>query len=90
MFAKLAILVSALSILAVATPYPGGGGGGGGGGSSCTTGSLQCCDTTGTASDPAVASVLAGLGITVQDVNALIGLTCTPITVIGVGSGSSW
>ncbi|KAI0750516.1 fungal hydrophobin-domain-containing protein [Fomes fomentarius] len=60
MFAKLAILVSALSILAVATPSP----------------------AVGAPVDP-------GLGITVQDVNALVGLTCTPITVIGVGSGSS-
>ena len=41
------------------------------------------------ASDPSIANVLKGLGIVVQDVDALVGLTCDPITVIGVGSGSS-
>ncbi|RPD71287.1 hypothetical protein L226DRAFT_468823, partial [Lentinus tigrinus ALCF2SS1-7] len=39
------------------------------------------------ASDPSIATVLKGLGISVQDVNALVGLNCSPITVIGVGSG---
>ena len=41
------------------------------------------------ASDPSIANILKGLGIVVQDVDALVGLTCDPITVIGVGSGSS-
>ena len=39
------------------------------------------------ATDPAIAKELGVLGIVVQDVDALIGLTCSPVTVIGVGSG---
>ena len=42
-----------------------------------------CCQTVTTASDPAAASIIKSLGIVVQDVNALVGLTCTDVTVIG-------
>ncbi|KAL0563591.1 hypothetical protein V5O48_018475, partial [Marasmius crinis-equi] len=59
---------------------------GGGGGESCP--GLKCCQSTSTASDPATAGILAGLGIVVQDVNALLGLNCSPITVIGGGNGA--
>ncbi|KAI1785627.1 fungal hydrophobin [Ganoderma leucocontextum] len=55
----------------------------------CATGDLQCCDTTETAGSPAGAALLGLLGIVVQDVNVLLGVTCSPITVIGVGTGSS-
>ena len=41
------------------------------------------------ASDPSIANILKGLGIVVQDVDAIVGLTCSPITVIGVGSSDS-
>ena len=57
---------------------------------SCSTGALQCCDTVEKASDPSAAAILASIGVVVQDVNALVGLTCSPITVIGVGTGDSW
>ena len=57
---------------------------------SCSTGALQCCDTVEKASDPAVTSILESIGVVVQDVNALVGLTCSPVTVIGVGSSGSW
>ncbi|KDQ50534.1 hypothetical protein JAAARDRAFT_141921 [Jaapia argillacea MUCL 33604] len=75
-----------LSILAVAiaawdtTPIPA---------SQCTTGPIQCCDTVEPASSPAAAGILKSIGVVVQDVTTLVGLTCSPITVIGVGSGSS-
>ncbi|OSC97263.1 fungal hydrophobin [Trametes coccinea BRFM310] len=84
MFAKLFTL-AALAILAAATPAPVPGGGGSG--SSCSTGAIQCCDSVVPADSAAAAGILAGLGIVVQDVNALVGLTCSPITVVGVGSG---
>lgn len=58
--------------------------------SDCSTGPIQCCNTVTQGSDPAAAGVLAGLGIVLQDVNVLVGLTCTPVTVIGAGgSGCS-
>ncbi|KAI0738358.1 fungal hydrophobin-domain-containing protein [Daedaleopsis nitida] len=88
MFSKLFAL-STLAILAVATPTPGGGGGGNPP-SGCSTGPIQCCNTVTTPSDPAAAGIIALLGIVVQDLTIPVGLTCSPITVIGVGgSGCS-
>ncbi|KAH9940196.1 hydrophobin [Epithele typhae] len=69
MLANTLLAVSAVSILAAATPPP----------------AAQCCQTSGSASDPAISTVLAGLGIVVQDVDALVGLTCSAVFVVGVG-----
>ena len=85
MFAKL-FTITSLAILAAATPTPGGGSGSG----SCSTGPIQCCNTVEKASDPAAAGILSSIGVVVQDVNALVGLTCSPVTVVGVGSSGSW
>ena len=41
------------------------------------------------ASDPAASLLLGLLGIVIQGVDALVGLDCSPITVIGVGTGNS-
>ncbi|KAF9258811.1 hypothetical protein L218DRAFT_909088, partial [Marasmius fiardii PR-910] len=48
----------------------------------------QCCQQTGTVTDPLISAVLTLLGINVSDVTALIGLNCVPITVIGSGNGA--
>ena len=66
MFAKVAIAIS--FALAVAAQQ-------------CNTGPIQCCNSFGKASDPAIAKELGLLGVTLQDVNVPIGLQCTPISV---------
>ncbi|KAF8986972.1 fungal hydrophobin-domain-containing protein [Cyathus striatus] len=53
-----------------------------------TTGSLQCCDSTGTASDASISKLLGLLGVVVQDITALVGVTCSPISVVGVSGNS--
>ncbi|KAL0573312.1 hypothetical protein V5O48_008633 [Marasmius crinis-equi] len=82
--------LSAMTTLAVATTIAkrGGGGEGGGGGDAppTTCSGLQCCESVTTASDPSAAAALAAIGVIVGDVNALVGLNCSPITVIGGGS----
>ncbi|KAK0443346.1 fungal hydrophobin-domain-containing protein [Desarmillaria tabescens] len=62
----------------------------GGDGATCTTGTAQCCDSTESASalSPAVATLLGLLGVVVSDIAANVGVTCSPISVIGVGGNS--
>ncbi|TFK79367.1 fungal hydrophobin, partial [Polyporus arcularius HHB13444] len=56
---------------------------------SCSTGPLQCCQQTQTANSLGVGIILGLLGIVLQDLTALVGLDCSPITVIGVGTGNT-
>ncbi|KAI0065201.1 fungal hydrophobin [Artomyces pyxidatus] len=55
----------------------------------CSTGPVQCCNTVEPASAPSVAALLGLLGVVLQGVDVLVGLTCTPISVIGVITGNS-
>ncbi|RPD65519.1 fungal hydrophobin [Lentinus tigrinus ALCF2SS1-7] len=55
----------------------------------CSTGSIQCCQSTEKANSAAGSAFLGLLGIVLKDTNVLIGLDCSPITVVGVGSGNS-
>ncbi|KZT30289.1 hydrophobin [Neolentinus lepideus HHB14362 ss-1] len=80
-FTKVAA-IAAIATLAAASPVPGSSG-------SCNTGPVQCCNSVKSASDPTTAGLLGLLGIVVQDVTASVGLQCTPISVIGAGSGAS-
>ena len=82
MFSKVFTLAA---ILAVATAAPNSAPA-----STCSTGAIQCCNSVEKASDPAAAAILASIGVVVQDIDALVGLTCSPVTVIGVGTGDSW
>ncbi|KAJ4466324.1 hydrophobin 2 [Lentinula aciculospora] len=77
---KLAFVSAALATLAVATPATRQTG--------CTTGTLQCCGTVESASSPGATELLGLLGIVLQDLDVLVGLTCSPITVIGLGGSS--
>ncbi|KAJ2931467.1 hypothetical protein H1R20_g5558, partial [Candolleomyces eurysporus] len=81
-----ALIALALATVAIAapsgglpTPIPA---------SQCNTGPIQCCDSLQTAGAPAVAPILALLGVVVQDVNVPVGVTCSPISVIGVPGNS--
>ncbi|KAF9257582.1 fungal hydrophobin [Marasmius fiardii PR-910] len=73
--------LSVVTTLAAATALPGGGGGGGDNGD-------RCCEQVQQANSAAAAGVLATLGIVLQDLNVLVGLNCSPITVVGGGNGA--
>ncbi|KAK0505231.1 hydrophobin 2 [Armillaria luteobubalina] len=50
-------------------------------GGQCNTGSAQCCKSV-----QDVQNALGLLGIPIGDITAGVGLTCDPITVIGLGT----
>ncbi|KIJ29994.1 hypothetical protein M422DRAFT_268560 [Sphaerobolus stellatus SS14] len=87
MFSKIAIL-SFVSVLAAATqtipvtypiPTPTTI-------SQCNTGEANCCNSVGQANIlPSVSAILALLGIDLDPITAIVGLGCTPITVVGAG-----
>ncbi|KAK7027330.1 hypothetical protein VNI00_015293 [Paramarasmius palmivorus] len=54
----------------------------------CNTGPVQCCNSLQSANEPSVAGLLGLLGIAVQSVTGQVGVTCNPISVIGIGSNS--
>ncbi|KAI0633568.1 hydrophobin [Trametes polyzona] len=78
MFSKLFVLATVFATLAAATPTPGAGG------PTCQTGSLQCCNSLQDPSSKSMQSILALLGLGLQDTDAQVGLDCNPISVIGV------
>ncbi|KAF9005095.1 fungal hydrophobin-domain-containing protein [Cyathus striatus] len=72
----------ALPLLAAASAIPRDG--------QCSTGAIQCCNETQSStnlSNP-VTALLGLLGVVVGDITALVGLNCSPISVIGVGGNS--
>ncbi|KAF5326970.1 hypothetical protein D9619_004102 [Psilocybe cf. subviscida] len=54
----------------------------------CNTGSLQCCNSVQAADSKSIAGLLSLLGIVVGSLTGQVGVTCSPITVIGA-SGTS-
>nr|QTF98737.1 hydrophobin HGFII [Grifola frondosa] len=82
MFSRIAaVSFLALPLLAAATPVLRRG--------DCNTGPIQCCQSTETAGSAAGSALLGLLGVVVQSVDVVLGLNCSPISVIGVGSGSA-
>jgi len=56
----------------------------------CSTGTAQCCESVESATSGGLVSLLLGLlGVVVGDITGQVGLTCSPVTVIGVGSSGS-
>ncbi|KAF9061190.1 fungal hydrophobin-domain-containing protein [Rhodocollybia butyracea] len=57
--------------------------------SQCSTGPVQCCDSTETAGSGLGSLLLGLLGIVVQDLDLLLGVSCSPIDVLGGGTCTS-
>ncbi|KAF8799306.1 fungal hydrophobin [Phlegmacium glaucopus] len=82
MFARSAsIVLLALPLFASAALIRRGGSPSGGISNSCNTGTVQCCSSYGSATDPSVIQQLGVLGVAAP-ITALVGFTCTPISVL--------
>lgn len=55
----------------------------------CNTGPVQCCNSVQSASSTAASSLLGLLGVVLQNVDVLVGITCSPISALSLG-GNSW
>ncbi|KAF9483032.1 fungal hydrophobin [Pholiota conissans] len=85
MFARASsVFVLALPVLAAANVLPRNGPND----NQCNTGSLQCCSSVQSASSSLVAVLLGLLGVVAGDLTGQVGVTCSPITVVGA-SGTS-
>ncbi|KAF9267200.1 fungal hydrophobin, partial [Marasmius fiardii PR-910] len=54
----------------------------------CSTGPVQCCNSVEKGSHPAVLSQLGLLGVALDSLDLDVGLTCTPISLIGAAINS--
>ncbi|GLB43277.1 putative hydrophobins [Lyophyllum shimeji] len=54
----------------------------------CNTGELQCCNSVQNADSPSVAALLGAIGVAAQGVTGQVGVTCNPISVIGISGNS--
>ncbi|KAF7797971.1 hypothetical protein EIP86_009178 [Pleurotus ostreatoroseus] len=78
MFSRLAAFtVLAVPLLAVATPAV------------SARDDIQCCDQTLSADSDDGRAILKHIGVVVKDITGLVGLDCSSINVIGVGSGDA-
>ena len=57
--------------------------------SQCNTGSTQCCNSVQSASSSTINLLTGLLGIVLGPVTGNVGVTCSPLSVVGVG-GNSW
>ncbi|KAF8178033.1 hydrophobin-251, partial [Pholiota molesta] len=84
MFSKLAFFTAAsMAVFVAAAPWAGDGVSG-----SCNTGPVQCCNSVQNADAPGISSLLALVGASVNGLTGQVGVTCSPISVIGGGVGS--
>ncbi|PBK62624.1 fungal hydrophobin [Armillaria solidipes] len=56
--------------------------------SQCSTANMQCCNALERADSTPVGVILGLLGVVLQDLEALVGITCSPISIVGVGQGA--
>nr|P16934.1 RecName: Full=Fruiting body protein SC4; AltName: Full=Hydrophobin SC4; Flags: Precursor [Schizophyllum commune]AAA33927.1 Sc4 protein [Schizophyllum commune] len=84
---RFSLALLALPALAAAAPVPGGGKGAG---QACNSGPVQCCNETTTVANAQKQGLLGGLlGVVVGPITGLVGLNCSPISVVGVLTGNS-
>ncbi|KIJ33381.1 hypothetical protein M422DRAFT_183319, partial [Sphaerobolus stellatus SS14] len=50
---------------------------------------IQCCNTVQSALDPAVSTLTGLLGLLLGLIDGLVGLGCTPNSIIGLGQGAN-
>ncbi|KAF8879287.1 fungal hydrophobin-domain-containing protein [Infundibulicybe gibba] len=57
----------------------------------CPTGELQCCQSTEDpgATSPATNTLAGLLGIVLGDITGQVGVNCSPISAVGIASGSN-
>ncbi|GLB40808.1 putative hydrophobin [Lyophyllum shimeji] len=80
MFARFsAVFLLALPLLAAAGGQPT---------NECNTGPIQCCNSVQSADSKSVAGLLSFLGVAVQGLTGQVGVTCNPISGIGIGGNS--
>ncbi|PBK84085.1 hydrophobin-263 [Armillaria gallica] len=80
MFARLSTFtLLALPLLATATAIPRDSG-------TCASGTAQCCSSVQSATSNPIQNLLGLLGIALGSLTGDVGLTCSPITVLGLGT----
>ncbi|KAL0576638.1 hypothetical protein V5O48_005338 [Marasmius crinis-equi] len=79
MFARVAAVSLVAAAFVAAAPA---------GSSTCSSGPVQCCNSVQDASNPTVQGLLGLLGVAVSSVTAQVGVTCSPISVLGAGGNS--
>ncbi|KAF8187192.1 hydrophobin-251 [Pholiota molesta] len=81
MFSKLALFTAAsMAVFVAAAPaniYD-----------SCNTGPVQCCNHLQSSDTPGFSELLSLVGVSLSGITGQVGVTCTPISVIGGGASS--
>ena len=63
----------------------------GGSSGQCNTGPIHCCDSVQDASSPEASNALQGLGLGIPIAAGVpIGLNCSPLSVLGLGTAGNW
>ncbi|KDQ60463.1 hypothetical protein JAAARDRAFT_153118 [Jaapia argillacea MUCL 33604] len=57
--------------------------------SQCNVGTLNCCNSVQSSTSESVTELAGLLGIVLPTIEGLVGLGCSPLSVIGVGNGGA-
>ncbi|KAG1772082.1 hydrophobin [Suillus occidentalis] len=57
-------------------------------GAQCNTGTVSCCQSTYASNSNSLSRITSALNIALDPVEGSVGLGCSPISVIGTGSGA--